>query len=256
MTRALRRARVPAAGADRLTLDRHIAVLDLCAAARVALNPDDDLALAAVLKSPLIGLDDEALDGARARPQRARSAAELAASQSQAWEKLSNVARRGRDAGSVRFLRAAARRGWRPAGAGRAARRGGRRRHRRISRPRARPRAGRGAVAARASSPRSRRRTSQIKRDMEAAGAAVQGDDRARLQGARSADRLPARHGERAERPARSELAEARAAPFRRGAAACVGGLGGRRLRRHGRRPRRRARGRRPASTAACSMSR
>ncbi len=61
MTRALRRARIDAAGADRLTLGRHIAVLDLCAAARVALYPDDDLALAAVLKSPLIGLDDEAL---------------------------------------------------------------------------------------------------------------------------------------------------------------------------------------------------
>jgi ATP-dependent helicase/nuclease subunit A len=61
LTRALRRARIPAAGADRLTLGRHIAVLDLCAAARSALNPDDDLALAAALKSPLIGLDDDAL---------------------------------------------------------------------------------------------------------------------------------------------------------------------------------------------------
>ena len=61
LTRALRRRRVPAAGADRLTLAAHIAVLDLCAAARAALNPDDDLALAAVLKSPLIGLTDEAL---------------------------------------------------------------------------------------------------------------------------------------------------------------------------------------------------
>src|SRR6201999_4329418 len=61
MIRALRRARIPAAGADRLTLGNHIAVLDLCAAGRVALHPDDDLALAAVLKSPLVGLNDEAL---------------------------------------------------------------------------------------------------------------------------------------------------------------------------------------------------
>ena len=61
LARALRRQRVPAAGADRLTLAAHIAVLDLCAAARAALNPDDDLSLAAVLKSPLIGLDDNAL---------------------------------------------------------------------------------------------------------------------------------------------------------------------------------------------------
>ena len=79
MTRALRRARVPAAGADRLVLGRHIAALDLCAAARAALNPDDDLALAAALKSPLIGLDDEAL--MRLAPGRKGSLAEaLAAS--------------------------------------------------------------------------------------------------------------------------------------------------------------------------------
>ncbi|HXT09746.1 MAG TPA: double-strand break repair helicase AddA [Roseiarcus sp.] len=88
MTRALRRARVPAAGADRLTLASHIAVLDLCAAARVALYPDDDLSLAALLKSPLIGLDDEALM-ALAPGRKGALAAELAASQSQAWEKVS-----------------------------------------------------------------------------------------------------------------------------------------------------------------------
>jgi ATP-dependent helicase/nuclease subunit A len=61
LTRALRRARIASAGADRLTLSEHIGVRDLCAAARASLNPDDDLALAALLKSPLIGLDDEAL---------------------------------------------------------------------------------------------------------------------------------------------------------------------------------------------------
>jgi ATP-dependent helicase/nuclease subunit A len=88
MTRALRRARVPAAGADRLTLSSHIAVLDLCAAARVALYPEDDLSLAALLKSPLIGLDDEALM-ALALGRTGSFAAELAASQSQAWEKVS-----------------------------------------------------------------------------------------------------------------------------------------------------------------------
>ncbi len=77
MTRALRRARIPAAGADRITLGAHIAVLDLCAAARAALNPDDDLALAAVLKSPLIGLDEEAL--MRLAPLRQGSLAEALA---------------------------------------------------------------------------------------------------------------------------------------------------------------------------------
>jgi ATP-dependent helicase/nuclease subunit A len=61
MTRALRRANIPSAGADRLTLRDHIAVMDLMAAGRAALREDDDLSLAALLKSPLIGLDDDAL---------------------------------------------------------------------------------------------------------------------------------------------------------------------------------------------------
>ena len=56
--RALKRAGVPVAGADRVRLGEEQAVLDLVAAARVALLPDDDLMLANVLKSPLIGLDD------------------------------------------------------------------------------------------------------------------------------------------------------------------------------------------------------
>jgi len=61
MTRALRRRRIAFAGADRLTLSDHIAVLDLVSAGRAALTRDDDLALAEVLKSPLIGLSDEDL---------------------------------------------------------------------------------------------------------------------------------------------------------------------------------------------------
>jgi ATP-dependent helicase/nuclease subunit A len=61
LTRALRRLRIPSAGADRLTLRDHIAVMDLVAAGRAALSEDDDLSLAAALKSPLIGLDDDAL---------------------------------------------------------------------------------------------------------------------------------------------------------------------------------------------------
>jgi ATP-dependent helicase/nuclease subunit A len=59
--RALKASKVPVAGADRLLLARHIAIMDLVAAGRAALLPDDDLTLAAVLKSPLIGLDDEDL---------------------------------------------------------------------------------------------------------------------------------------------------------------------------------------------------
>jgi len=59
--RALKQHDVPVAGADRLALLDHIAVMDLVAVGRVALPPQDDLTLASVLKSPLIGLDDEDL---------------------------------------------------------------------------------------------------------------------------------------------------------------------------------------------------
>jgi ATP-dependent helicase/nuclease subunit A len=52
---------VKAAGADRLALGEHIATLDLVSAGRAALLPQDDLALACLLKSPLIGLDDDDL---------------------------------------------------------------------------------------------------------------------------------------------------------------------------------------------------
>ena len=59
--RELRRAQVPVAGADRLTLSEHIAFDDLMALARFVQFPSDDLNLAALLKSPLCGLDDEDL---------------------------------------------------------------------------------------------------------------------------------------------------------------------------------------------------
>ncbi|NDA45783.1 MAG: double-strand break repair helicase AddA, partial [Alphaproteobacteria bacterium] len=59
--RALKDCAVNVAGADRLLLTEHIAVMDLIAAGRAALLPQDDLNLACVLKSPLIGLDDEDL---------------------------------------------------------------------------------------------------------------------------------------------------------------------------------------------------
>ena len=59
--RALKEASVPVAGADRLKLTQHIAVMDLIAAGRTALLPEDDLTLACVLKSPLIGLTDKDL---------------------------------------------------------------------------------------------------------------------------------------------------------------------------------------------------
>jgi len=59
--RALKDLAIPVAGADRLVLTDHIAVMDLLALADALLLPDDDLALATVLKSPLFGLSEEQL---------------------------------------------------------------------------------------------------------------------------------------------------------------------------------------------------
>ncbi|HKF09379.1 MAG TPA: double-strand break repair helicase AddA [Xanthobacteraceae bacterium] len=56
--RALKDLQIPVAGADRLVLTEHIAVMDLMVLADALLLPDDDLALATVLKSPLFGFDD------------------------------------------------------------------------------------------------------------------------------------------------------------------------------------------------------
>jgi len=59
--RALKDRHVPVAGADRLVLTEHIAVVDLMALADALLLAHDDLALAVALKSPLFGIDEEQL---------------------------------------------------------------------------------------------------------------------------------------------------------------------------------------------------
>ena len=61
MTRALKQQGVPVAGADRMRLSEHMAVMDLLALARACLLRDDDLSLAETLKSPFFGLDDDDL---------------------------------------------------------------------------------------------------------------------------------------------------------------------------------------------------
>ncbi len=61
MIRELKRLGIRVAGADRMRLMDQLAVQDLVALADVLLMPEDDLALAVVLKSPLFGLDDQAL---------------------------------------------------------------------------------------------------------------------------------------------------------------------------------------------------
>ncbi len=58
---ALKHAEIPVAGADRLKLTEHIAIIDLMNLADALLLPRDDLALAVALKSPLFGLDDDDL---------------------------------------------------------------------------------------------------------------------------------------------------------------------------------------------------
>ncbi|WP_033921252.1 double-strand break repair helicase AddA [Sphingomonas sp. 37zxx] len=60
---------VPVAGVDRLRLNAPLAVQDLLAAVRFALQPEDDLSLASLLVSPLIGwTQDELMAAAMDRP--------------------------------------------------------------------------------------------------------------------------------------------------------------------------------------------
>jgi ATP-dependent helicase/nuclease subunit A len=58
---ALKHAGIPVAGADRLKLTEHIAIIDLMSLADALLLPQDDLALAVALKSPLFTLTEEEL---------------------------------------------------------------------------------------------------------------------------------------------------------------------------------------------------
>ncbi|HEY0281414.1 MAG TPA: 3'-5' exonuclease, partial [Rhizomicrobium sp.] len=59
--RKLKDRGVPVAGADRIKLTEQIAVMDLIALGRFALLPEDDLNLAALLRSPLVGLSEDDL---------------------------------------------------------------------------------------------------------------------------------------------------------------------------------------------------
>ena len=61
LLRAFKARGVPVAGIDRMVLTEQLAVMDLIALGEFCLLPGDDLTLATVLKSPLIGLDEEAL---------------------------------------------------------------------------------------------------------------------------------------------------------------------------------------------------
>jgi ATP-dependent helicase/nuclease subunit A len=72
---ALKQAGIPVAGADRLKLTEHIAIIDLMNLADALLLPQDDLALAVALKSPLFGLsEDDLFELARERKGTLRGA--------------------------------------------------------------------------------------------------------------------------------------------------------------------------------------
>ena len=61
LVRALKDLSIPVAGVDRMVLTDQLAVMDLMALGQFLLLPEDDLTLAVVLKSPLVGLDDDDL---------------------------------------------------------------------------------------------------------------------------------------------------------------------------------------------------
>jgi ATP-dependent helicase/nuclease subunit A len=61
MVRELKRKDVPVAGVDRMRLSKNLAVMDLTALGKIMLLPEDDLTLAAVLKSPIGNISEEKL---------------------------------------------------------------------------------------------------------------------------------------------------------------------------------------------------
>jgi len=61
MVRQLKARAIPVAGADRMVLTEQMAVMDLLSAGRFAVLPEDDLTLAEILKSPLVGLSEDEL---------------------------------------------------------------------------------------------------------------------------------------------------------------------------------------------------
>ena len=88
--RALKVRGAPVAGADRLRLSEHIVFDDLMALARFCLYPDDDLNLAALLKSPFVGLGDDGRDDslyalAHGRPGRLWPALQARAAEQPLW---------------------------------------------------------------------------------------------------------------------------------------------------------------------------
>ncbi|MDB5457107.1 MAG: double-strand break repair helicase AddA, partial [Caulobacter sp.] len=92
--RALKRRGVPVAGADRLSLSAHIAFDDLLALGRFVLFSDDDLTLAALLKSPFCGLvDDDVYALAKGRTQTLWRVLAARAGERPAWSEAFSLLR-------------------------------------------------------------------------------------------------------------------------------------------------------------------
>jgi ATP-dependent helicase/nuclease subunit A len=78
LVKACKQLGLPVAGVDRMKLTEQLAVEDLLALLDVLLLPEDDLALATVLKGPLCALTEEASVYAGAQPRRRKPVAPAA----------------------------------------------------------------------------------------------------------------------------------------------------------------------------------
>ena len=204
LVKELKQANIEVAGVDRLNLGEELAVQDLLAMARFVLLPQDDLNLACLLKSPLIGLGEDELFTlawkrtghlwralARARPRQAvcRGACPTG-----------RVAAPGRLHHAVRLLRQGAGAGrWPRPPAGAARPRGGRSDRRAAGARPAIPERRRRIPAGLPALVRGGRRRDQARPRPEPPARGAHPDG-ARLQGTAGADRLPARHHARAAR--------------------------------------------------------
>ncbi|MDQ6434210.1 double-strand break repair helicase AddA [Mesorhizobium sp. LHD-90] len=93
LAKSLKDRHIRVAGADRLSLPAHIAVKDMIALGRFVLQPEDDLSLAALLKSPVFGLSEEALFALAAGRAEGVSLAESLQSRSSADSALAGIAK-------------------------------------------------------------------------------------------------------------------------------------------------------------------
>ena len=252
--RALKNEGVPVAGADRLVLTEHIAVMDLMA-----------LADALLLPAGRSGAGDRAEKPA-VRARRGRAVRARLGPQEQPAQRAAHAAARHRGA-ARRAARTAARTMTpfafyagllgaerRPPAIAGAARPRGRRRARRIPQPRARLRAQRDAVAARLRGVAALGAGRGEARHGDGARRGA-GDDGARRQGPRSADRHPRRHHDAAAGLS-SAAAAAVAGRTPRAAAAGVGAPPRPTTSARWRRRARRRSTRRATNTGGCSMSR